>query len=36
MARLCGLTLGERWAGWDRQPFTAESTSQVVVSAKLG
>jgi len=29
MARLAGLRLEHRWAGWDRSPFTAESTSQV-------
>ncbi len=36
MARLAGLRLRDRWAGWDRQPFTAESTNQVVVYSKPG
>ena len=31
MARLAGLTLRERWADWDRSPFTAESTKHVSV-----
>jgi SAM-dependent methyltransferase len=34
MARLAGLTLRERWAGWDRSPFTAESTKHVSVWEK--
>ena len=33
MARLAGLTLGERWAGWRREPFTADSGSHVSVWA---
>jgi hypothetical protein len=31
MARLAGMTLRERWGGWRREPFTAESTSHVSV-----
>jgi SAM-dependent methyltransferase len=31
MARLAGMRLDERWAGWRREPFTAESTSHVSV-----
>lgn len=31
MARLAGMELVERWAGWDREPFTAESASHVSV-----
>jgi SAM-dependent methyltransferase len=31
MARLAGLELRHRWAGWDRAPFTGESTSHVSV-----
>jgi hypothetical protein len=31
MARLAGMTLRERWGGWDRRPFTAESTDHVSV-----
>lgn len=34
MARIAGLRLRERWAGWDRAPFTSDSTSQVVVFEK--
>lgn len=34
MARLAGMTLRHRWAGWDRSPFTAESTSHVSVWEK--
>lgn len=35
MARLAGLRLRERWAGWDRSPFTGASTSQVAVFEKV-
>jgi hypothetical protein len=31
MARLAGFRLEHRWGGWDRSPFTADSTSQVAV-----
>jgi SAM-dependent methyltransferase len=31
MARLAGMKLRERWADWDRSPFTAESTQHVSV-----
>lgn len=34
MARLAGMTLRERWAGWSREPFTDESTSHVSVWEK--
>lgn len=34
MARLAGMTLRERWAGWTREPFTAESASHVSVWEK--
>ncbi len=34
MARLAGLTLRERWADWDRTPFTAESTKHVSIWQK--
>jgi SAM-dependent methyltransferase len=34
MARLAGLTRRERWADWDRSPFTAESTKHVSVWEK--
>jgi len=29
MARIAGMTLRERWADWDRAPFTADSTKHV-------
>ncbi len=31
MARLAGFRLRERWAAWDRSPFTADSDNQIVV-----
>jgi SAM-dependent methyltransferase len=31
MARLAGMTLRERWAGWRREPFTSDSTDHVSV-----
>jgi SAM-dependent methyltransferase len=34
MARLAGMDLRERWADWDRAPFTAESTKHVSVWEK--
>jgi SAM-dependent methyltransferase len=34
MARLTGFRLRDRWAGWDRTPFTAGSPSQVAVFEK--
>ena len=34
MAKLAGLELRERWADWDRSPFTAESTKHVSVWQK--
>jgi SAM-dependent methyltransferase len=34
MARIAGLRLKYRWAGWDRSPFTAESTTHVSVWQK--
>jgi SAM-dependent methyltransferase len=36
MARLAGMTLGERWSAWNREPFTSESTSHVSVWQKPG
>jgi SAM-dependent methyltransferase len=35
MARLAGMTLCERWAGWRRQPFSDESDAHVSVWEKL-
>jgi SAM-dependent methyltransferase len=34
MARLAGMTLRERWAGWSREPFTDKSASHVSVWQK--
>jgi len=34
MAELAGMRLRERWAGWDREPFTGESRSHVSVWEK--
>lgn len=31
MARIAGLVLEHRWAGWDRSPFTGDSASHVSV-----
>jgi SAM-dependent methyltransferase len=36
MAQLAGMSLRDRWAGWDRSPFTGESTSHVSVWRKAG
>src|SRR5690606_18479702 len=36
MARLAGLRLRERWAGWHREPFTSESRQHVSVWEKPG
>ena len=35
MAKLTGFRLRDRWAGWDREPFTSASESQVAVFEKL-
>jgi len=34
MARLAGMTLRERWGGWQGEPFTSESTKHVSVWEK--
>ncbi len=34
MARCAGMTLRDRWADWDRSPFTGESESHVSVWQK--
>ena len=34
MARMAGLELVERWAGWKREPFTSESRSHVSIWRK--
>jgi SAM-dependent methyltransferase len=34
MARLAGMTLRERYSGWNREPFTSESTTHVSVWQK--
>jgi hypothetical protein len=35
MARLAGLQLKDRWAGWQHEPFTADSRSHVSIYKKL-
>jgi SAM-dependent methyltransferase len=35
MARIAGLRVRERWADWDRAPFTSDSLNQVAVFQKL-
>jgi SAM-dependent methyltransferase len=35
MARITGFRRQARWAGWDRQPFTSDSTSQVTIYEKM-
>ena len=35
MARLAGMKLRERWSGWEREPFTGDSTKHVSVWEKL-
>jgi len=35
MARLAGMRLHHRWGGWDRSPFTSESTSHVSVWQRM-
>jgi SAM-dependent methyltransferase len=35
MANIAGFRLRERWAGWDRSPFTSDSPSQVAVFEKV-
>ena len=34
MARLAGMSLRERWGGWEREPFTSDSTKHVSVWKK--
>jgi hypothetical protein len=36
MARLAGMTLRNRWASWDKAPYTAESRSHVSVWSAQG
>jgi SAM-dependent methyltransferase len=35
MARIAGFQVRERWADWDRAPFTSDSVNQVAVFEKL-
>lgn len=35
MARVAGMRVKTRWAGWDRAPFTSSSPNQVAVFEKL-
>jgi SAM-dependent methyltransferase len=34
MARLAGMTLRDRWAGWKREPFTSESDKHISIWEK--
>jgi hypothetical protein len=34
MVRLAGMTLRDRWADWQRAPFTSESRSHISVWEK--
>jgi SAM-dependent methyltransferase len=34
MARIAGMRLRERWSGWDKEPFTSESTTHISVWEK--
>jgi hypothetical protein len=34
MAELAGMSLSERWEGWNREPFTSESRKHVSVWEK--
>jgi hypothetical protein len=34
MARLAGMALRERWAGWQHEPFTSDSVTHVSVWEK--
>jgi SAM-dependent methyltransferase len=34
MAKIAGLQLRDRWAGWDRAPFSSDSTDQIAVFEK--
>jgi len=36
MAQLAGMRLRDRWSGWDREPFTSDSTKHVSVWEKPG
>jgi hypothetical protein len=31
MARIAGMSLCDRWSGWNREPFTSASTKHVSV-----
>jgi hypothetical protein len=31
MARIAGMRLRERWSGWNREPFTSDSTKHISV-----
>ena len=34
MGRVAGMRLDQRWSGWDREPFTAESSNEIAVFEK--
>lgn len=35
MGSLAGFRLRDRWGGWDRTPFTSDSTSQVAIFERI-
>jgi SAM-dependent methyltransferase len=35
LAKIAGFRLWDRWAGWDRAPFTSDSQSQIAAFEKL-
>jgi hypothetical protein len=36
MAKIAGMRLRERWANWQREPFTSDSTGHISVWEKTG
>jgi hypothetical protein len=36
MAQIAGLSLADRWGGWEREPFTSESGKHVSVYTPAG
>jgi hypothetical protein len=36
MAQMAGMSLRERWSGWNREPFTSDSRSHVSVWERVG
>jgi hypothetical protein len=36
MAQMAGMSLRERWSGWNHEPFTSDSRSHVSVWEGVG